>query len=284
MGQPFEAVSGKHLWKGELMKSPARHLKPKTWRVVLATGKVTFVEIIRDKILYNSLIAGVFLLGVSYLASRLALTRPERVVLDFGLSVTNLACSMIAIFIGSPLLGKEFERRTIFMALSKPISRFQYLFGKYFGLIGVLIVNWILLSAVYLAIYAVIGGKISGVQIWALILVLIQSAVLAMIALMFSTVSTATIAAMFSLGLYFLGNNISQIRFVALKADSAAAKHLLDFLAVVIPNLEYFNLGTRVSYGLPVGLYESIASVSYGAVLIAALLFFSGWLFERKEI
>ncbi len=129
--------------------------------VMGAVGRVTFFEIIRDKVLYNVLVCAVLLFGVGFLASRLTFIQPERVVLDFGLASVAISCAMIGIFTGATLMGKEFERRTIYVALSRPISKSQFVFGKFFGLNVVILVNWVLLSVSFIAVLLATGGEIT---------------------------------------------------------------------------------------------------------------------------
>src|SRR3954451_1759967 len=108
------------------MKMKAAYTVPAWKDVTPAIAKVTFTEILRDKILYNVLFCAFLLFGMGLLTSRLTFIRPERVVLDFGLSAVNISCTMIAVFIGAGMIGREFERRTVHLALSHPISRAQF--------------------------------------------------------------------------------------------------------------------------------------------------------------
>ena len=180
--------------------------------VCRAVGWVSFREIIRDKILYNILVLAFLLLGLGFVATKLTFTHPDRVILDFGLTAVNLSCTMIAIFTGASVIGREFERRTIFVALSRPISKFQFLLGKFTGVALVIFLNWFLLTLAYLAILALVswGGKgaladFSPALGIGLVMLLLQSWLLAAIAMMFSTVSTTSLSAVFTLGLYLVG-------------------------------------------------------------------------------
>lgn len=258
--------------------------RPRLLAVLHAIGWVTFREIVRDKILYNSVLCALLLLGAGYLASRLTFVRPERVVLDFGLAATSLSCSFIAILIGAPLLGKEFERRTVFVALSKPISRFSFLLGKFTGLAAVVCANWVILTATFLVILTSVGGQVHGTLAWGLILVLFQSLMVAVLALFFSTFSTTSLSAIITIGLFLVGNNISQIRLIATKTDSPLGKEVLNFFSYVFPNLEFFSLGTKVTYGLPVPIQYGLLSILYALVVIATVLALAGLLINRREI
>ncbi len=261
--------------------------KPSTCRVAMAVGRVTFLEVIRDKILYNIILCAVLLFAVGYLASRLTFVRPERVVLDFGVSAVNLSCAMIAIFTGASLIGREIERRTIHVALSHPISRAQFVFGKFLGIVAVLVVNWALLCGTYLIILAFSNtadvSPIQGVVGWALGLVLIQSCVLSAVALFFSSFSTTSLSAILTIGVYLIGNSSSQIRAIAAKSMSTLSHLFFTSIALLMPDLERFNLREKVTYGLPVSNQFLFMSLLYGLVLAAFFVLLAGVLVRSKD-
>jgi ABC-type transport system involved in multi-copper enzyme maturation permease subunit len=261
---------------------------PSTSTVAKAVGWVTFLEVIRDKVLYNIIVCSVLLLGVGFFASRLTFIRPERVILDFGLSAVALSCAAIAIFTGAGLLIREFDRRTIYVALCHPISRFQFILGKFFGIGAVLLANWLLLSTAYLGILILSSDQglaiLTTTLFVALFLIFIQSILIASIAILFSTFSTTSLSVMMTVGLYLLGNNISQIRTVAARLQSHFGTLVLNTLATLLPNLEYFNLGSKVTYGLPVPWGAVGLSVLYGSFMVALLLVISGFLVQGREV
>jgi Cu-processing system permease protein len=262
--------------------------KPRTWDVSRAIAKVTFFEVIRDKILYNIIVCAALLFAVGFLASRLTFIRPERVTLDFGMSAVNISCAMIAIFTGSSLIGREFDRRTIYVALSHPISRAQFVLGKFMGIASVVAVNWLLLSIAYLALLWLSGGSLSGLLsstlFVGLFLLLFQSVTVSALAILFSTFSTTSLSAIMTIGLYLVGNNVSEIHAVASKVKSPVGAGLLRAVATVMPNLEHFNLRERVTYALPVSASFVAVSVLYGTILTAFLLFLAGLLIRRREV
>jgi hypothetical protein len=84
-------------------------------------------------------------------------------------------------------------------------------------------------------------------------------------------------------GAYLVGTNISQIRYIAARTQFPPAKLLLDSMAAILPNLEYFNLGTKVTYALPVNWHFGLTSILYGLVMISVFLLLSGWFVRNKE-
>ena len=101
----------------------------------------TFREAIRDRILYLLLAFALFLIGFSQVLSLLTVGSEEKIVKDLGLASISVFGVLTAIFIGVSLVSKEIDRRTIFTVVSKPIHRYQFILGKYFGLAFTLLVN-----------------------------------------------------------------------------------------------------------------------------------------------
>jgi ABC-type transport system involved in multi-copper enzyme maturation permease subunit len=262
--------------------------RPRTHEVARAIARVTFFEVIRDKVLYNIIVCAALLFAIGFLASRLTFLRPERVTLDFGMSAVNISCAMIAIFTGASLIGREFDRRTIYVALSHPISRAQFVLGKFLGLAAVISLNWLLLSLSYLLLLWLSTDQVKDVLSVALFaglaLLLVQSWVVAGIAILFSTFSTTSLSAIMTIGLYLVGNNVSEIRAVAARMREPAGAAVMGGLAALLPNLENFNLGSRVTYGLPVGWQHISASAAYGGVLIVFFLILSGIFIRGREV
>src|SRR5688572_14131537 len=113
-----------------------------------------FKESVRDRVPYNLVLFAVLLISSSYLMGQLTAGQDVKIIKDLGLAATAAFGLFIAIFIGIGLVSKEVERRSIYALLSKPISRPQFIVGKYAGLVLTLAVNLAVMTA---AIYVVLG-------------------------------------------------------------------------------------------------------------------------------
>lgn len=258
-------------------------------RTVRAVGRVTLLEVLRDRVLYNTILVAFLLLGLGFVASRLSFLRPDRVILDFGLSAVSLSSSALAVLLGAALLGREFERRTLYVALSHPISRGQFVVGKFFGLAQVLLINWVLLVLSYLMVlglssYEGFSSHWTSTLLVGLALILAQSWVLASIAIFFSSFTTTSLSVVMSVGIYLIGTNISQLRLVAARMESGFGSAVLNAVSYLLPNLESFNLGLKVTYALPVAPSFAIHATLYASALIGVFLTASGVLVRRKEL
>lgn len=257
------------------------------FQVTYAIGKVTFLEVLREKVLYNVLLIAILLFSLGFFASRITYIQPERMILDFGYLALSFSSLILGILIGASLIPKEFERRTAHVALSHPISTYQFIFGKYLGLVQVLAVNWVLLVTAYILL--LFGQK--GVLDWsslgftffsAIWLALVQSFLVGAIAIVFSSFSTASLSVILSSGIYLIGVNASDLRLLSTRLESTLGKALLKAIANSIPNFEHFNLGLKVTYDLPVLFNLVLATTVYGFCIALFCAVLAAWFIRRR--
>jgi ABC-type transport system involved in multi-copper enzyme maturation permease subunit len=118
----------------------------------------TFREAVRDKVLYGVLGFGCAVLFFTLAIAELSLNQQARVIEDVGLASISLFSVIVSVFLGSSLLYKEIERKTLYVILPKPISRTEFLLGKYFGIVLTAMVFIGLMGSLQLWITAVQAG------------------------------------------------------------------------------------------------------------------------------
>lgn len=129
---------------------------PVTWTI----AKTTFHEAIRRRWVTALLGFAVVMLGVSTFFTWMQPGSQQKFLRDYGLGFTVIMTLIAAIFLGVALIPPEIERRTVFTILSKPVTRLEFLLGKYVGLLIVLAFNLLVMSAIFLLAYAIfIIGK-----------------------------------------------------------------------------------------------------------------------------
>src|SRR6202790_1902192 len=101
----------------------------------------TFREAVRDRVLYNLIAFAVLLSGAAILVGQISIEIEKLVVINLGLTAVSLFGVVIAIFIGIGLVSKEIEKRTLYTVLSRPVRRWEFIVGKFFGLAGTLAVT-----------------------------------------------------------------------------------------------------------------------------------------------
>lgn len=117
---------------------------------IFAVATNTFREAIRNRILYIILVFALLLIGASGVLSELSIASHERIMKDLGFAAINLFAVAIAVFVGVNIVYNELEKKTIYTIVSKPIARWQFLLGKYFGLLLTIYVNVLIMSVCFL--------------------------------------------------------------------------------------------------------------------------------------
>src|SRR5512147_1999049 len=238
---------------------------------VLSIALNTFRENIRDKLLYNLLIFALLMIGSSLLLMRLTLGEFHRLLLDIGLGSVNIFSVLIAIFVGIGLVSKEIDKKTIYTIVSKPVARFEFLLGKFFGLTLTLLVNMLIMTAGLLAVLMAQSVPIEAVIFKAIGLILLECMVVTAVALLCSTFTSATLSAIFTLAIYVIGHLTPDLKTFGQKIDGLG-RSLLEGMYYLLPNLERFNLKGHVTHQLDVPLNDLALIVAYGMAYTAFLL------------
>lgn len=243
----------------------------------------TFRENLRDKILYNLLLFAIFLIGGSVVLGKLSIMEHEKIMTDAGLAAINMVGVVIAIFVGIGLVSKEIERRTIYTIIARPIRRLDFLFGKYLGLMTTLAVNIAIMLLVYLAVLWFNHIPLHASLLQAVQLMFVEMLIVTATALCFSTFSTPSLSAMFTVGLYVVGHLISDLRGIAEKIDNDMIKIVITALYYICPNLEMLNIKGQAAAGVSVMLSYQAVATAYGLFYSGFLLAIACLVFERRD-
>jgi ABC-type transport system involved in multi-copper enzyme maturation permease subunit len=243
----------------------------------------TIREHVRSKLFYNLLVFSLLIIAGSYLLATLTIGQWGRMITDVGLACMQLAGALISILLGIGLVAGEIDRRTLYVTLAKPLRRWEFLLGKYLGLSGTLALN---LVVMYLAVVLVLFSaewEPNLSMTWAAALILVELAVLSAFAVFFSTFTTTTLAAVFSLALFFIGHLTQELNTLAERSTSETAKWLVAALYRTLPNLELFNLKSHAADLLPVPAGYVTTAMLYGVLYAAMALVAAAFVFQRRD-
>jgi ABC-type transport system involved in multi-copper enzyme maturation permease subunit len=243
----------------------------------------TIREAIRNKLLYTLLFFGITLIGTGVLVSTLSYVEGERIVQDVGLAAIRLMGVGIAVFVGVGLIHGEIDRRTIYTILSKPVSRVEFLLGKYLGLV---LTTWLMLVVMGLAFAGVslgYGAPLRPEHAAALGLIGMELVVMVAVATLFSSFTTPMLASLFTVGFYLVGHLTRDLRQLGLQSDIEALKTVSNVLYRLLPDLESFNVTIQAVHGLPIPASEIGWPIVYGLGYALVLLFFAACVFARRD-
>src|SRR5579872_1633417 len=219
----------------------------------------TFREAVRDRVLYNLIFFALIMIGAAIIVGQISIGIERQVIVNLGLSAISIIGLIMAIFIGVGLVYKEIEKRTLYSLLSKPLPRWEFLTGKYVGLLITLTVNTFFMTVGLAAALFYVGRPFvhSDVSILiAIYFILLELALVTAIALFFSCFSSPMLSTLFTLGIYVTGVFAADIRNFGDLTQSAFLKAITRALYYLVPNFHNFNAIAPAAHGeaLPVSL------------------------------
>lgn len=257
-----------------------------------------FKESVRDRVLYAIGAFAVMLVAASILIGQITAGEDVKIIKDLGLAVIELAGMLMAVFIGVGLVAKEIERRSVFALLSKPLPRWEFIVGKYAGLVLTLLVNVAMMSlALYamLAYYDVTASPASR-GAWeapaldprlllAVGMIALELALLTVIAVFFSTFSSSTLLSiLFTVGVLVTGLYSDDLRHFGDIVDvPPMAAAVVGAIGWIVPAFSAFDIKAQVVHGLPIPSGFLVFTAAYAAVYVAAGLGGAVALFARRE-
>jgi ABC-type transport system involved in multi-copper enzyme maturation permease subunit len=255
-----------------------------------AVAKNTFIEAVRNRVLLVSLVFAVTVLLAAPLLGELTIGEERRVVVDMGLWGISFFGVVIAIVLGVTLVYQELERRTIYVLLSKPVRRWEFLLGKYAGMAATLVCLVALMTVAFVATMLVVGAQMDVQIAKALILATAEILLMCAVAILFSSFSTPVLSGLLTFGVFVLGRLTQEVMALAEKVKLGLAENALSVLATVLPNLHLFSLSGRDVDGAWVSVHGTFVTwgymagaLAYAAVYAALALGLAVLLFSRRE-
>ncbi len=253
-----------------------------------------FKEVIRDKILYNLLIFTLVVIISSVLLGQLTIGQDQRVIKDIGLASMSLFGVLIATFVGTSLIHKEIRKKTIYTIISKPIYRYEFVLGKYCGLLLTMFINLAIMAVVLFGVLVshrlLVPPLISGSEPLGYVLLLkgiglifIELMLITSIAILFSIISTPSLSVFFTLSIYVVGHLTLDLKNMGAASQNSLIKGLCSLGYYIFPNLDNFNIRYEMVRDLYVSGKFMFYAVTYGVLYMAAVLLMSILYMERKE-
>lgn len=259
---------------------------------------ITFKDCIRNKVLYGIFFLGLVLFTANVVFTGMFTWELGKVAVDMGLSIVSFSGLVIIFFMCLPLMSGDLVNKTVYLILSRPVTRAHYIIGKYVGLGAVIVI-----SSVFLGLCSALSVRLSvlGAEVfipsqfsWALFasaVVFITLSLLLLLALSILWVCVSThhfTAVLLTLMTYFICQNMENVKNIILATKfmppDALAIKVITAVSWILPNLAAFNLKTTAAYGLPVDLASQAWVFLYGVSYIAVCITLAVMVFKRREL
>ena len=251
---------------------------------IAAVAFNTVRELVRNKLFYNLALFALALIASSAFLARLTIGQWTRLITDISLSAMHAVAVLIAVLVGVGLIAGEVDRRTAYIVLAKPIARWEFLLGKYLGLVATLALNLAVMFAAMVLVLEATHYRVSDGSAAAAMLIFAETWVLAAFAVLFSSFTTATLAAIFTFSFFVIGHLASELVFFGQKSTLSIGRFAAQLLHYTLPNLERFNLKPQAIHGVAVSVEVVLVQLGYGLAYAAALLLVAAVVFGRRDL
>jgi len=247
----------------------------------------TFREAVRDRVLYNLVFFALLMMIAAIAVGQISIGIEQTVIVSLGLTAISVIGLLISVFIGVALVSKEMDKRTLYTLLAKPVRRWEFLLGKFAGLVLTLAVNTAAMALGLLLVMIYVKHTLErsdAVVLVAVYFILLKLALIVALALMFSCFTTPLLAILFTVGLYIVGLYVQELRNVPVNVMSPAMAAFTKWLSYLLPNFENFNVMAMAAHGKAVPGAFILQNTLYTVVYCAIVLTAAAAVFSRRNL
>jgi ABC-type transport system involved in multi-copper enzyme maturation permease subunit len=253
---------------------------------IFSIASNTYREAVRDRVLYNLIAFALLLSTAAIFVGQISIGIERLVVVNLGLTAVTLFGIVIAIFIGIGLVSKEIDKRTLYTVLSRPVRRWEFVVGKFFGLAGTLVVNTFFMAIGVFGALLYVVHKFSaadGFIFVALYFIVLEFLIVCSVALLFSSFSSPLLSAVFAFALFIIGSFADDLRgFAAL--THGVAGWFATAAAYLVPNFAALNVINIVAHQQSIGSRLIVENTLYALFYTAMALSAAVLIFERRNL
>lgn len=243
-----------------------------------------FWDVIRERVLYLTGFFAILLVAAQVLLREVSAGTEAKMLVDVGIAAIGVLGLIVTVFVGTGLINKEIDKRTVLVLLSKPVSRSEFIIGKHIGLSAVLAVLIALMTGIYLGILSFykIPYPLESILVAALYLFL-ELSLLTAVGILFGVFTSSLLATLLTFAVYVMGHLSRDLLQLGEISKNPTLKNVTQGIYLVIPDLARFDLKNEAVYGLLPDIVTLLVSAVYGLIYIALLLALANLIFWRRE-
>lgn len=251
---------------------------------ILTIAKNVFSELIRQRVLYIILFYGIVLLVSFPFFKEISVGTENKIFVDFGLALMGIIGLLVIVFIGTSLINKEIEKRTILVLIAKPVTRTEFLLGKHLGLSAVLGLMLLAMSAIYFALLTLRQIQFPfGSILLAIVFLFFELCVLTAVALFFGSFTNTLLATFLTAAVYVMGHLSKDVLQLGEISKNTNIKNVTQALYLVLPDLGRLDLKNLAVYGILPGVSDLFLNGFYALGYVVLLLAFANLIFSRRQ-
>ncbi len=249
-------------------------------------AKFTFIENFKNK---NFLILFIYMgivLGSGVLFSMLSPQQEIRVILDLGLAAIEMFVFLSCTFIAVRLILQEMDQKTVYLILSRPVTRTQYLLGRFTGIISIMLTYITVMGLILVGMLFLKGWSWQLYYPLILIYIFFKIIIVGSFSVLLSLVSTSAASSFVSIFfLWTLGHFAQELQYInhLLKEAGIQMTFLLRALYYIIPNFYLLNYKDFFHVSPP-SLKDLLFSGGYTLLYSGIIIILSSIIFSKKEL
>jgi Cu-processing system permease protein len=247
----------------------------------------TFREAVRDRVLYNLVFFALLMMAAAIAVGQISIGIEQTVIVSLGLSAISVIGLLISVFLGVALVSKEMDKRTLYALLAKPVRRWEFLLGKFAGLVLTLAVNTAAMALGLLLVMIYVKHSLErsdAVVLVAVYFILLKLALIVALALLFSCFTTPLLAILFTVGLYIVGLYVQELRNLPVEVMTPAMAAFTKWLSYLLPNFENYNVMAMAAHGRAVPGALILQNTLYTVVYCTIVLTAAAAVFSRRNL
>lgn len=245
---------------------------------------MTYLEARRNRTTMAVLAFAVVIVISSFIFQEVTTTALDRIVRDVALAAIHAFGLILAVFLGVSVVSKEIDRRTVYLLVSKPISRGEYVFGKLLGVGLSLFVTLGLMTAAFLAQQLVYGAPIRPILLQTCWLIFMELMVIASFSVFASTFTSPIVSSFMALGLFLIGELASDIYLIGEQSKSVVFKSVMKAMFFIVPNFDRLNLKSQASVLRDAEAWTIASGTFYACCYVACFALAATAVFGRRDL
>ncbi|MFQ5510585.1 MAG: ABC transporter permease [Candidatus Krumholzibacteriia bacterium] len=251
---------------------------------MLTIARFTVLGYIKERVLLVVVAFAFILMISSYVLAPLAVGAQKKIIVDIGLASISLLGVLLVILLGASSYSREREKGILPSLLAKPISRVDFVVGKYLGTTIAISTVMVFMGCVYLLAMALSRNALNTTMFLAMYLSIIEVALLTAVMTFFSSFTSPLLSSFFTLCVFIAGHLSKDLFGFAEHFGNTAFRLLAAGGFYVLPNLSLLNIRSEAVHGLPLLEGYSSSVTMYAGFYTLFLLFVSSFIVRRKDI
>lgn len=252
-------------------------------RPAFVIAKNTYKEVIRERLLYGVWLAAALLTGASFFLATISLDQNSRVLQNTGLASIHLLTVFIAVFVATNSMNHDVERRALYFLFPKPVSRPQYVVGKYLGFLMFLGTTLLILGGLFSIGIAFLNSSLLSAALINIAFSFLEVSLLVALATLFASFTAPLNASLYTLALFFIGHSQTTLKGFVSDLGNKSLEWIINAVYYILPNLEKFDVRKATLYNVAIPAEQVGWSIFYWVIMVSVVLYLATLVYRKQE-